>query len=381
MKKIIADFIFDGKKIMKMKKTIVINNEKIIDFKHTYNDKNVEKKTGILLAGFINTHCHLELSYINKQNNNIYSLINFIKKINKEKKDMKNKEILEKIKIADEEMFRYGINAVGDIVNTDFTIITKKNSKIKYVNFLEQYGFTDCSYKQTKSKIIEKLFHSNKLNINNTIHSFYSLSDNYTEKILGQNQNILSIHNSESLQEKEFLNGKKNDLHRLLEKYGYNKTLKNKRKEFWLKKIKNKKSVLMVHNTFTDADELQVIINNIKRSSFVFCPKSNLIIERSLPDIDLFVKNNMNICIGTDSKASNDSLDILSELKILQENYPDISLSALLKWATINGAKALMIDDKYGSLAIGKQPGVLLLKNVDYKVMKLKKDSYIERIV
>ena len=96
---------------------------------------------------------------------------------------------------------------------------------------------------------------------------------------------------------------------------------------------------------------------------FCLCPNANVYISNKLPDINLFVRNQCNIVLGTDSLASNDQLSILEEINTLQKAYPDLSLSEMLKWATSNGAKALKIDDKYGSFEKGKTPGVVLIQN------------------
>jgi len=66
--------------------------------------------------------------------------------------------------------------------------------------------------------------------------------------------------------------------------------------------------------------------------------------------------------IGTDSLASNTSLDILDELKVLHAEYPHLDFNETIKWATINGAKALNVDHELGSLEEGKKPGLVLLE-------------------
>jgi cytosine/adenosine deaminase-related metal-dependent hydrolase len=65
--------------------------------------------------------------------------------------------------------------------------------------------------------------------------------------------------------------------------------------------------------------------------------------------------------MGTDSLASNDQLCIFNEINVLKKHFPFVQMEQLLQWATINGARALQIDDMYGSFEKGKKPGVLLL--------------------
>jgi cytosine/adenosine deaminase-related metal-dependent hydrolase len=70
--------------------------------------------------------------------------------------------------------------------------------------------------------------------------------------------------------------------------------------------------------------------------------------------------------IGTDSYASNWQLNMLEEIKAIQkETANSIPLVEVLQWATINGAKALQMDDKLGSFEKGKRPGIVLIDRLD----------------
>ena len=105
----------------------------------------------------------------------------------------------------------------------------------------------------------------------------------------------------------------------------------------------------------------------------------NIYIENKLPPVELFLKNECNVVIGTDSLASNHQLNILEELKTISKNFPSVSVETLLTWATINGAKALKMDDKLGSFERGKKPGIVLIENINNK--KITEKSSAKRIL
>jgi cytosine/adenosine deaminase-related metal-dependent hydrolase len=84
-----------------------------------------------------------------------------------------------------------------------------------------------------------------------------------------------------------------------------------------------------------------------------------------MPPIELLRSEKANIVIGTDSYASNWSLSVLDELKIIQQHHPQIPLDEMLGWATINGARALQMEKHLGSFEQGKKPGVVLIKGID----------------
>jgi imidazolonepropionase-like amidohydrolase len=70
---------------------------------------------------------------------------------------------------------------------------------------------------------------------------------------------------------------------------------------------------------------------------------------------------------------------MLEEMKTLHAHFPDLDLLKTIKWATLNGAKALGVDDQLGSLEVGKAPGLILLKNM--KNFRLHDDVRVQRIV
>jgi cytosine/adenosine deaminase-related metal-dependent hydrolase len=124
-----------------------------------------------------------------------------------------------------------------------------------------------------------------------------------------------------------------------------------------------------------------VLANKANNQSLSFClsPNANLYIENTLPPVEMLVKNNCSITLGTDSMASNWSLNILDEMKTLQMNFPFLSIETLLQWATLNGAKALQMDHTFGSFEKGKKPGVVLIENIEEG--KLSKGSTSRRIL
>jgi len=105
------------------------------------------------------------------------------------------------------------------------------------------------------------------------------------------------------------------------------------------------------------------------KSSVIHNPMSNMKLASGIAPIKKLLESGVNVCLGTDSAASNDDLDMFSEMKAaallakLKENSGK-ALSALdvLKMATINGAKALGFDKKIGSLTLGKRADFIAVK-------------------
>jgi cytosine/adenosine deaminase-related metal-dependent hydrolase len=141
------------------------------------------------------------------------------------------------------------------------------------------------------------------------------------------------------------------------------------------------KDVLFVHNTFAGIDELVEVNNYFRQATFVTCPESNLFIEGRLPDLNSMYKRGLSIAIGTDSLASATSLSMLYHINLLLENFPDIPFSEILKWATLNGAAALRVSDKFGSIEVGKSPGLNLITNFDFSNMRPRNNSVVKKLI
>ena len=129
----------------------------------------------------------------------------------------------------------------------------------------------------------------------------------------------------------------------------------------YLEKFHPAQPLIAVHNVCTGKEDIQYAKNSGKKIYWCLCPNANLYISGSLPDVDLFITEKCDIVLGTDSLASNQQLSILAEMQTIQQHFPSITLQDLLKWATINGAKALQMDNLLGSFETGKKPGVILI--------------------
>jgi cytosine/adenosine deaminase-related metal-dependent hydrolase len=86
----------------------------------------------------------------------------------------------------------------------------------------------------------------------------------------------------------------------------------------------------------------------------------------------------LKITVGTDSLASNDTLSILDELKLIQKQFPNIPTQELLSWACKNGAEFFGYN-ALGSFSISNKPGVILIENVDG--MNLTENSIVRVLV
>ncbi|MCK4663436.1 MAG: amidohydrolase family protein [Bacteroidales bacterium] len=398
MRKLSANYIFPvTSKPLKNGILVIDDYGKIIELIDTNGElketANLEFYNGILVPGFINTHCHIELSFFKGEINKHKGLTDFIKDVVKKREILKNEKSIEN---ADKEMMNNGIVAVGDISNDDTSIQVKKKSKIKYYNFIEVLGLEN----ELDEKIFDEaqiLYNKFKNEIEQQVsivpHAPYSVSKKLFELIKKNkiyNNGVISIHNQESVEEnKLFLKGD-GKLYDLFQDMNIKISDIGKTGKSSLISIFNRltynTNILLVHNICTSIKDVEFVKEYIDKNKssnlfWVICPKSNLYIENKLPDIQMFLNHKLNITIGTDSLASNNSLSVLEEIKTVIKYFPEISFSEILKWATINGAKALNFDNDLGSFDIGKTPGVNLISNFDFVNMNIKQNSHIKPLL
>jgi aminodeoxyfutalosine deaminase len=365
----------------------------IIDNKGELKEEaGLEFYSGILVPGFVNTHCHLELSHLKNKIEEKTGIGGFIGEINK----LRNEEpgnIEKAIQIADRKMWAEGTAAVGDISNSAHTIKTKIKSKIFYHTFVESFGFHPSRAEKAfeYAQLISRNFCENNLVSSIVPHSPYSVSEPLFNKIKENavsEKSILTIHNQESKGESQFyIDGTGPIANHLQNNLGIDISHWQPTGKSSLSSILNylptENQLVLVHNTFTDKEDLDELkkIRSLENTFFALCPNSNLYIENQLPPVSLFHNENLNICLGTDSLASNHNLSILSEMLTLQNHFPTINLEELIIWATLNGAKALGVEHSFGSFEVNKKPGINLISGIDFKNMKLTEQSKVKRLV
>ena len=373
MRYISAKQIFSGQSFLPSNTVIVLNDKNVvIDLidKQQVNIEQTEHYNGIISPGFINTHCHLELSHLKNKISQKTGIVNFALDIIKNRNNINSELQLEAINNADQHMYEQGIVAVGDISNTTISLSKKKESAIYYHTFVELIGLNP----EKADSIFEygldltRQFTESHLSNSMVAHAPYTVSKELIERITNscsQEKKPTSIHNQESVSENNFFISKSGDILKLYSDLNipidfFNPTSKTSLQSI-LNALNTDINTLLVHNTFTNAQDIE-IANQIHQHLFwCLCPNANLYIENTLPNIELLLEMNCNLTLGTDSLASNTNLSIIDEINTIKKYYPAIAIETLLQMATYNGAKFLGIENTFGSIKINTACGLNLI--------------------
>ena len=373
-----ADRLFDGYRFTDDDKILITDEAGVIldIIAETEAGDDVQRYSGILSPGFINCHCHLELSHMKGLIPEGKGLVNFVLYV-LQLRHFPEEEILQAIENAENEMIANGIVAVGDICNNALTIPQKTKGRIPYHNFIEASGFNPQlagqRFQQAKN-IYEKYSPAGSASI--VPHAPYSVADELWDLIIHfPGNHLLTIHNQEAVGENEWFINKQGEFTELFKKMkmdtSFFKPSGKSSLQTYLPKFLNTQSVILVHNVHTSEADILFAKNSGQPIHWCLCPNANQYITGQLPDIDLLMKLDCEIVLGTDSLASNNQLSILEEMKTIQQHFPHIETEKILSWATSNGAKALQMDSLLGSFEKGKKPGVVLLEQQINAVQRL----------
>ena len=342
--------------------------------------EDIRRYEGTLCPGFVNAHCHLELSHLKDAIPPGGGLVPFLKDV-VAMRNFDRERITASMQEAERELYVNGVQAVGDICNSTDSLTVKTKSRIRWTQFIEVLCLTDrkaeeriAHYRtvrdafrmqETGGSSSEGLWRSNL-----SPHAPYSISPLSFRMIDEETENqVVSLHNQETAGEDELYRKGKGPFLSLFERLGENAsplpvTGKSSLQSV-LPHFKRRQSLILVHNTFTTEEDLAFADAYSARTGldihYCLCPNANLYIEGRLPSVREMMSDGRSLVIGTDSYGSNRQLDIASEIRTLMERVEGLDLATVLRWATFNGARALRRDDELGSLSKGKKPGLVLL--------------------
>jgi cytosine/adenosine deaminase-related metal-dependent hydrolase len=321
----------------------------------------------LLCPGFINSHCHTELSYLQGRISSGIGLQLFLEGIEKERNHGREHAARAAAE-AIEAMYRSGIVFVGDICNTLDTLEASAGSTMQFYHFVEVFGFMPSAASKVFAAGLEKWKQwGSQAGI--TFHATYSLSNELLAAINRhalEEDGLLSIHNQESEEENQlYINGSGKLAERLLS-WGMNldhwQTGHKSSLMGLLPKITRERPLMLVHNTVTTEEEVRWAMQHHPQLYWCLCPGANQYISNRLPEARVFFESGARVLLGTDSLSSNWQLNMVHEMFLLQEGC-GIALPSLLLAATKNAATFFNCS-QLGSLSKGNRPGLVQITSL-----------------
>lgn len=372
-------YLFDGR-IWHPQGTILVYDVqgRICDITRSHvGISEIQRREGLLCPGFVNAHCHVELSHLRGRIPRQTGLPDFLRAVITQRHAHSPAEeayIQERIADTLQYMWQTGTRSLADIVNTTLTLPAKQICSDLYIhNLIEQIGFDNplCAEKVALFEGIAEAFARAALPHSYAFHAPYSVTEAWMQH--RPPAGIVSIHNQECAAENALYEEGRGAFMELYAEmgiaHGHFRPPKTTSFVYYFPRlVPQAHRVLFVHNTCMRPSDIAYYRSQEvawqEKSFFVLCARANAYITGATPSTTLLDDVGDQICIGTDSLASNTDVSMLQEILFLQKTYR-VSVERLLYWATYNGARALDIVDRFGHFDAGKQPGILLIQGVD----------------
>ena len=336
-----------------------------------------EVMKGALVPGFVNAHCHLELSHLHKKFRKGTGMAGFIDQINALRDWASDEVKTELVREWMDKLWKDGVSAVADISNDASSFPVKQSSPIYTRTFLEVFGTEpeDCEVVMESVMKLQDTSEEYGIDAAPTPHSCYTMSPQLlsASSAAGLESGFLSYHSQESQEEEDLLISGTGAMAENRRRAGMSTppvTGESSLKYFIdrladVKPAPHKEHILLVHNVTLKQDDIDAAKKAFENVYWAICPLSNIFIHDALPPVPLMRENGLKICLGTDSLSSNDDLDMMAELVCLHENFSDVPMAELFRWASRNGAEFLGKENVLGSFAEGRRPGIVLVNGLD----------------
>ena len=359
----------------------------------TQETGSTEFYNGIIVPGFTNAHCHIELSHLEGKFKEATGMSGFIDQINALRESAPEEERQAAMRYQFEKMYAEGVSAMADISNCSESFAMKSGSPMYTRTFVEVFGTEpeDAPAVIEEAGMLVRKAAACGLDAAVTPHSPYTMSPELLRMASeeGLKAGFISYHNQESQEEDDmigFLRGPLYENYRNRRLSIAPATGKPAVFHFLDQLLKIHPApfdehILLIHNTVSKEDSIRAAESILRHCTWVTCPLSNIFIHRAMADLPMLMGMGIRIAVGTDSLSSNHVLSMVEELKCIHRHYPQIPLQTMLQWACLNGAAALGKDDALGSFEPGKKPGAVLIDAVDFDSMQPSEESISRRLI
>ena len=336
-------------------------------------DPVVDHGPGVLMPALINAHTHLELGALKGMLPHTEGFETWVRRLIKARAELTPEVLLAVIQAGIDELIDTGCGAVGEIATLGHSKDPFFASILGGVWFKEHLGNIPDELPAISNDPNGKTSFAG--------HAPHTTSPDLLaglKRATRRRNSPFSIHLSESNQEVEFIQSGKGPWADLLRdrKIDFSSwPLPARSPVDYLERLNILDGkTLAVH--LLQADSLDFETLTARRVSVAVCPRSNQRLHDRLPDLVRMRESGLNVCLGTDSLASCDSLNMFDEMAYAAKRFPFLSPETILAMATTNGARALGLETEYGRLSPGHR-----FSSVYMPLSAAKPETLLEKIV
>ena len=316
----------------------------------------------IVLPGLINAHCHLDYTLMRGAILPARSFSRWVSRINALKRTFTDSDYIRAMQLGFAELRRNGTTTVLDIVANPQIFPYLPTSPIRTWSCLELIDVRPrpCI---DESAFGSWLFFSEEVRPNGGLglspHAPYSASSQMYELALScarMLNMLVTTHVGESREEYDMFAGNRGALYEFLATLG--RPMADCGATSPLRHlIKNGligEDCILAHMNELDGQDLEVLSDARWRPlHVVHCPKSHRFLHHRRFPMEALLERGLNVCLGTDSLASNDSLNLFSEMRAARKSYPALRPRDVLEMVTVRPARALKMESRLGKIERG----------------------------
>ena len=281
---------------------------------------------GAVVPGFVNTHCHVELSSMKGLFRKGSGMAGFIDQINALRDTKSREEKIADIRFWMDKMYADGVSAMADISNCADSFAIKAAHPMYTRSFLEVFGTEpgDCDAVMDSVRKLKEVADSFGLDAAPTPHACYTMSPELMTAASreGLRSGFLSFHSEESDEEEQMLRTGSGPMWDNRKAAGMSTPPVTGKSSllYFLDRLQVAhpapfdEHILLVHEVCMDREGIDAVKAVMRHPFVALCPLSNLFIHNALPPVRLMMEGGLKLTVGTDSLSSNDTLDMLKEL-------------------------------------------------------------------
>lgn len=228
--------------------------------------------------------------------------------------------------------------------------------------FQEMLGADQNDYDRKFNELASNQQALNENGISNAVspHAPYSVPPKLLDRLINESrktETAVAMHLAETTAEREFVEHRRGPFLEMLKQFGVWSPEMYANDDSILRILQTLSQAprsLIIHGNYLSTEELDFIRSMKQKMSIVFCPRTHRYFRHDDYPMDGILERRINLAVGTDSRASNPDLNLMAELKEIRQRFAELSPDTILKLATINGAIALGVADRLGTLEQGK---------------------------
>ena len=310
---------------------------------------------GVLMPGLVNAHCHLELSHLRGRLDRTQGFAHWVEELVAQRAADGPGAVRAAAAKAIRQMVGTGTVAVGDVSNDVAHLDLLAASQLTAVVFHELLGWNparaEAIAEGADARRIGRL--GGGVEVRLAAHAPHSVSPAlFTELV--KRGGPAAVHLAESAEEARFLLRGDGPWMRFLERRGLGDLPFEPPGVSPVRYLDElgalRRGLVAAHCVYVDAaDRGRLAAAGVH---VAVCPRSNLNLGVGIPDVPELLASGVRLCLGTDSLASVDTLDLIDDAAVLREEFPELDPAVIVEMATAGGARALGLQD-YGAIAPG----------------------------